>query len=63
LQCGFCTPGILMSLDAFLRAQPDASKAAIRAMLSGHLCRCTGYVPIMRAALAAQDRLREANDV
>jgi 2-furoyl-CoA dehydrogenase 2Fe-2S iron sulfur subunit len=63
LQCGFCTPGILMSLDAFLRAQPDASEVAIRTMLSGHLCRCTGYVPIMQAALAARDRLREANDV
>jgi 2-furoyl-CoA dehydrogenase 2Fe-2S iron sulfur subunit len=63
LQCGFCTPGILMSLDAFLRIQPDASEDAIRAMLSGHLCRCTGYAPIMRAALAARDRLREANDV
>jgi len=62
LQCGFCTPGILMSLDAFLRASPDASEADIRAMLSGHLCRCTGYVPIMRAALAAQQRLREVVD-
>jgi len=60
LQCGFCTAGILMSLDAFLRAQPDASEPEIRTMLSGHLCRCTGYVPIMQAALAAQQRLREA---
>ncbi|MBV9736365.1 MAG: (2Fe-2S)-binding protein [Acidisphaera sp.] len=59
LQCGFCTPGILMSLDAFLRQRPDASEAELRYMLSGHLCRCTGYVPIMRAALAARDRLRE----
>ena len=58
LQCGFCTPGILMSLDAFLRQQPDAPEDSIRAMLSGHLCRCTGYVPIMRAALAAQQRLQ-----
>jgi 2-furoyl-CoA dehydrogenase 2Fe-2S iron sulfur subunit len=60
LQCGFCTPGILMSLDAFLRAQPDASEQEIRVVLSGHLCRCTGYVPIMAAALAAQKRLWEA---
>jgi len=58
LQCGFCTPGILMSLDAFLRSQPDASETEIRVMLSGHLCRCTGYTPIMRAAVAAQQRLR-----
>ncbi|HET9018334.1 MAG TPA: (2Fe-2S)-binding protein [Acetobacteraceae bacterium] len=60
LQCGFCTPGILMSLDALLRTRPDASEEEIRVMLSGHLCRCTGYVPIMRAVLAAQQRLREA---
>jgi len=58
LQCGFCTPGILMSLDAFFRAEPDADEEAIRVMLSGHLCRCTGYVPIMRAAVAAQQKLR-----
>jgi 2-furoyl-CoA dehydrogenase 2Fe-2S iron sulfur subunit len=62
LQCGFCTPGILMSLDALLRSRPDASEHEIRAVLAGHLCRCTGYVPIMRAALAAWARLREAND-
>jgi 2-furoyl-CoA dehydrogenase 2Fe-2S iron sulfur subunit len=59
LQCGFCTPGILMSLDALLRSRPDATEEEIRIMLSGHLCRCTGYVPIMRAALAAQRQLRE----
>jgi 2-furoyl-CoA dehydrogenase 2Fe-2S iron sulfur subunit len=59
LQCGFCTPGILMSLDALLRTRPDATENEIRAMLSGHLCRCTGYAPIMRAALAAQQRLRD----
>ena len=58
LQCGFCTPGILMSLDALLRSRPDATEEDIRLMLAGHLCRCTGYVPIMRAALAAQRRLR-----
>jgi 2-furoyl-CoA dehydrogenase 2Fe-2S iron sulfur subunit len=62
LQCGFCTPGILMSLDAFLRERPAASEMEIREMLSGHLCRCTGYVPILRAALAAQARLREVAD-
>ena len=57
LQCGFCTPGILMSLDAFLRQQPHASEAALRDLLSGHLCRCTGYAPILRAARTAQERL------
>jgi 2-furoyl-CoA dehydrogenase 2Fe-2S iron sulfur subunit len=59
LQCGFCTAGILMSLDAFLRAQPHADEAALRDMLSGHLCRCTGYTPIIAAALDAAARLRD----
>ena len=53
LQCGFCTAGILMSLDGFLRDQPRPDEAAIRDFLSGHLCRCTGYTPIVRAALEA----------
>ena len=47
-----------MSLDAFLRDRPDATEPEIRVMLSGHLCRCTGYTPIMHAAVAAQQRLR-----
>jgi 2-furoyl-CoA dehydrogenase 2Fe-2S iron sulfur subunit len=51
LQCGFCTAGILMSLDHFLTENPDADEAAVRDMLSGHLCRCTGYTGIVRAAL------------
>lgn len=59
LQCGFCTAGILMSLDVFLRDRPDADEAELRAMLSGHLCRCTGYAAIIRAALAAAQRMRE----
>jgi 2-furoyl-CoA dehydrogenase 2Fe-2S iron sulfur subunit len=59
LQCGFCTPGFLMTLDALFRERPDADEDLIRETLSGHLCRCTGYAPIMRAALAARDRLRD----
>ncbi len=59
LQCGFCTPGILMSLDAFVREHPRPTEAELRELLSGHLCRCTGYTPIVRAALAAAARLRE----
>jgi 2-furoyl-CoA dehydrogenase 2Fe-2S iron sulfur subunit len=51
LQCGFCTAGILMSLDHFLTENSDADEAAVRDMLSGHLCRCTGYTGIVRAAL------------
>jgi 2-furoyl-CoA dehydrogenase 2Fe-2S iron sulfur subunit len=53
LQCGFCTAGILMSLDGFLREHPRPDEAAIRDLLTGHLCRCTGYTPIVRAALEA----------
>jgi 2-furoyl-CoA dehydrogenase 2Fe-2S iron sulfur subunit len=53
LQCGFCTAGILMSLDHFLRERPRASENEIRELLSGHLCRCTGYTPIIHAALDA----------
>jgi 2-furoyl-CoA dehydrogenase 2Fe-2S iron sulfur subunit len=53
LQCGFCTAGILMALDCFLRENPRADEKAIRDLLTGHLCRCTGYTPIVRAALEA----------
>jgi 2-furoyl-CoA dehydrogenase 2Fe-2S iron sulfur subunit len=59
LQCGFCTAGILMSLDYYLRDHPLPDEAALRDFLSGHLCRCTGYVPIIAAALDAAARLRE----
>ena len=57
LQCGFCTAGILMSLDHFLRERPRPTEDEIRDLLSGHLCRCTGYTPIIRAALDAADLL------
>jgi 2-furoyl-CoA dehydrogenase 2Fe-2S iron sulfur subunit len=67
LQCGFCTAGILMSLDGFLREHPRPDEAAIRDFLTGHLCRCTGYTPIVRAALEAAaemagDLSREKSD-
>ena len=62
LQCGFCTPGILMSLDNYLRDHPDPREDEIRIFLTGHLCRCTGYVPIVAAALDAAARLREARE-
>lgn len=58
LQCGFCTAGILMTLDALFSRKPDADEDAIREALSGHLCRCTGYVPIVQAALAARNRIK-----
>ena len=60
LQCGFCTAGILVSLDNYLRNHADPSEAELRDFLSGHLCRCTGYTPIIAAALDAAKRLREA---
>jgi aerobic-type carbon monoxide dehydrogenase small subunit (CoxS/CutS family) len=49
LQCGFCTAGILMTLDAFLRDHPDPGDEEIRDALSGNLCRCTGYAGMVRA--------------
>ena len=51
LQCGFCTAGILMSCEDFLKRMPEPSEAQVRDMLSGHLCRCTGYTPIVAAVL------------
>jgi len=59
LQCGFCTAGILISLDAYLREHSDPVESELREYLSGHLCRCTGYVPILAAALDAARLLRE----
>lgn len=61
LQCGFCTPGILLSLDTLLKDEPEADEARIRDVLGGHLCRCTGYEPIVVAALDAATRLRSEN--
>ena len=60
LQCGFCTPGILMSATQFLADTPDPTEAAVRDMLSGHICRCTGYYPIVAAILDAARVVREA---
>jgi aerobic-type carbon monoxide dehydrogenase small subunit (CoxS/CutS family) len=58
LQCGFCTPGILMSAKFFLELNPAPTEEQIRAELAGHLCRCTGYAPIVDSILAAAERLR-----
>ncbi|MEP7060985.1 MAG: (2Fe-2S)-binding protein [Betaproteobacteria bacterium] len=58
LQCGYCTPGILMTLTELLADDPRADENAIRLALSGHLCRCTGYQNIVAAALAAVECLR-----
>jgi carbon-monoxide dehydrogenase small subunit len=53
LQCGFCTPGFVVSVTAFLRDQPDPTDEQIRDALSGNLCRCTGYQGILAAVRAA----------
>jgi 2-furoyl-CoA dehydrogenase 2Fe-2S iron sulfur subunit len=53
LQCGFCTAGILCSVTNFLRETPSPDAAQVRDMLSGHICRCTGYAPIVAAILEA----------
>ena len=60
LQCGFCTPGFLMTITAFLKERPDPSDEEIRVCLAGHLCRCTGYVNIVRAVRRACDLLAVA---
>ncbi len=60
LQCGFCTPGFLMTLTCFLRDNPDPSEAEIREAIAGNLCRCTGYQNIVTAARAAADKLAAA---
>jgi carbon-monoxide dehydrogenase small subunit len=58
LQCGFCTPGIVMTFEAYLREHPHPTEAEVREALSGNLCRCTGYQNIVRAILLAAERIR-----
>jgi carbon-monoxide dehydrogenase small subunit len=60
LQCGFCTPGIIMCAADLLASNPDPDDAAIRHALEGNLCRCTGYVNIVRAIRSAADAMRAA---
>ena len=57
LQCGFCTPGMLMTGAALLEANPNPSEAEIREAISGNLCRCTGYVNIVKAVQYAADKM------
>jgi aerobic-type carbon monoxide dehydrogenase small subunit (CoxS/CutS family) len=54
LQCGFCTPGFITTAHALLTTEPEADEDRIRDVLSGNLCRCTGYVPIIAAVLEAR---------
>jgi aerobic carbon-monoxide dehydrogenase small subunit len=60
LQCGFCTPGIVVTMEAWLTEHPDPDEAEIRDALSGNLCRCTGYQNIVSAVVAAARRRRES---
>ncbi len=60
VQCGFCTPGLLMALDALLREEPDPVDLAVREAISGSLCRCTGYGRILEAVDRAAAMRREA---
>ena len=60
LQCGYCTPGMLMSAKALLQANPDPTEAEIREGLSGNLCRCTGYNNIVKAVQQAASEIAKA---
>ena len=61
LQCGFCTPGMLTTAHALLSEEPNADEERIRSVLSGNLCRCTGYIPIVEAVLEARAAYRKVN--
>ena len=61
LQCGFCTPGFLMTIEEFLREVPDPDEDEIRKRLSGNLCRCTGYQNIVSAVKSAAGTLQRTN--
>ncbi|MEE8110843.1 MAG: 2Fe-2S iron-sulfur cluster-binding protein, partial [bacterium] len=58
LQCGFCTPGVLMAAYEFLSLNPDPTPLEAREAVAGNLCRCTGYAPIVKAVCAAADRMK-----
>ena len=60
LQCGICTPGILIAARALLERNPDPSETEIRFWLAGNLCRCTGYDKVIRSVQAAAEEMREA---
>jgi len=62
LQCGYCTPGFLVTLAAWLESGPEPDETSLREVLSGNLCRCTGYVGIVEAALEVAAARRAARD-
>jgi len=59
LQCGFCTPGMIMTSVAFLKENPKPTEAEIRTAISGNLCRCTGYVNIVKSVQYAAEKMRQ----
>lgn len=59
LQCGFCTPGMMMTATAFLKENPKPTEDEIRVAISGNLCRCTGYVNIVKSVQYAAEKLRQ----
>jgi aerobic carbon-monoxide dehydrogenase small subunit len=59
LQCGFCTPGMMMTSEALLRSNPNPTEGEIRHAISGNLCRCTGYVNIVKSVQYAARKLQE----
>ena len=61
IQCGYCTPGMILSAKALLDNNPNPTREEVKEALSGNLCRCTGYVKIVDAVLAAAQEMREAN--
>ena len=63
LQCGFCIPGVLMTLTELLAANQTPSEAEIRERITGNICRCTGYQSIIEATLLAAERLRQGREV
>ncbi len=62
VQCGFCTPGIVVSTYALLQRNPDPTEEEIRHALDGHLCRCTGYVKILEGVQRAAQRMRKNDE-
>jgi carbon-monoxide dehydrogenase small subunit len=62
MQCGFCTPGFVMSVYAFFQENPDPKEEEIRPALSGNICRCTGYQNIVDAVLLASEKMRGASE-
>ena len=60
LQCGYCTPGMVLAAHALLAERPDPTEAEVREALAGNLCMCTGYVQIVQAVLSAAEKLRAA---